>query len=254
MIEEINNNNNSKGIVYYISKTGQKKPLKNLKYIPMVRISQPPVDSLDDDDDDKKKVYEPYERVKVKLNTEWVEGIGPNDPRNVLTKIYTKDNPEEPEENTSSVSEFEKYFAWNCTAQHALMLNKFWIKRDTKECSFAIKSLQINITDSAPIAKSVSVQFSQSLFANNKVNINNTKEAKKEVNKDEDDEEDDDEDNDNEDDEDDDDDDEDEDDDNEDDNKESDNTSEEESKPVLNKSSKTNIKVQSSKASEKKTD
>jgi len=61
----------------------------------------------------------------------------------------------------------QSHFAWNCTAQHAMRLNKFWIKKDTKECSFGIQSIQIGITEAAPIRTDWSDQFSHSLFANN---------------------------------------------------------------------------------------
>merc|ERR1711998_323672 len=150
-------------------------------------------------DDDDKKTNLPYERIKVMLYTKWEEGVGPDDPRDIITKIFTKDNPIDQVENLTKISDFQKYFSWNCIARHALMINKFWIKKDLKdgkyECSFTIKSLQIHITEDAPVSTSIPIQFSESLFADTRVPVKN-KEKKDEDEDDEDEDDDDEEEND----------------------------------------------------------
>lgn len=164
MDQEINVKQNKNGILYTISsKTKKEVPTKGLTYKRMISKSQPP-QSDDDEDDSNKKQYQEWERVKVKFSVKYDPELAQDEPREITTQVYLKDQAEP--ENFTKLTEIEKYFTWNCTAQFALMFNKVWAKKtDKRECSIGIKCVQIGITEYAESRSTVSKQLNRNLFA-----------------------------------------------------------------------------------------
>ena len=179
MHKEINENKNASGIICALNNKGKKVPLKGITYTRMITTAKlgNDLDLGDDDDDDdnkkskktdnkEKKEFVPWDRIKVRFSTEWNAELGPNDRKDINTQIFVGDK-EEPEE-CKTVSDFEKHFMWNCTAQFALMFNKLWIKKtDDKTCGIGIKCLQIGVTEQPEIKKNTSIakQLNKKLFA-----------------------------------------------------------------------------------------
>jgi len=162
MIEEINTKQNANNVLCALNSKGKRTKLKGITYVPMIGTAKKTDDLVDEDDDDAPKPakksgkdnnngrpvrqFEPWERIKVKLSTLYDEHLGPNDLKEINTQLYLE-NKEEPED-CKKVTDFEKHFMWNCTAQFALMLNKVWIKKnDDKKCSIGIKCVQICVTE-----------------------------------------------------------------------------------------------------------
>jgi hypothetical protein len=197
MVDEINTKENAnKVICILLSKgKGNNKILKRAKltgvtYTRMITTAKPGdnlVGVVDDDDDEeedgkkkkgakntkdkfgkdkdgKKKEFVPWDRIKVRFSTIYDEKAGPNDKKPINTQIFVGDK-EDPEDCTT-VSQFEKHFMWNCTAQFALMFNKIWIKKSDKICSISIKCLQIGVTEQPEFKKNVSItkQLNGKLF------------------------------------------------------------------------------------------
>jgi len=130
------------------------------------------------------KPFEPYERVKVRFSYDFDSNIGSNDEQKINTKVFVGEDNTVPE-NISSVSDIEKVFRWNCTAQFAIMSNKYWIqKTGDKKSSFGFKCLQICITElSTSMTNSVTQTFSQSVFVKSTPYTKVIKEAIKEATK-----------------------------------------------------------------------
>ena len=174
MIDMINTRANESGILSVLNTKDKQVKLKGITYMPMITKTKPHTDiELDDDDDDTskntkkdKKPFVMWERIKVKLSTEWDENLGPDDKQNINTQLYMGDS--ETPENCKTVTDFEEFFTWNCTAQFALNLNKVWIKKtDDKACSIGIKCIQIGITEQSDYKKNTSIgkQPNKRLFA-----------------------------------------------------------------------------------------
>lgn len=184
MHDEINVKGNESSVLCVLNSKGKRIKLKGgtITYTRMITTAKPG-NELDlgeeDDEDDKpkkgkkggkdakdgKKEFVPWNRIKVRFSTEWDENLGPNDRKDINTQIYVGDN--ETAENCKTVSDFEKHFMWNCTAQFALMMNKVWIKKtDDKACSIGIKCVQIGVTEQPEFKKntSVSKQLNKKLF------------------------------------------------------------------------------------------
>jgi len=165
MDQEINVKKNKNNLLYTISsKTKKDVPTKNLTYKRMITKSQPPQTDDDDDDDTNKKQYVEWERIKVKFNVKYDPELGQDDPREITTQLYLKDKDEP--ENFTKLTEIEKFFTWNCTAQFALMFNKVWAKKqDARECSIGIKCVQIGITEYSETRSSAAKQLNRNLFS-----------------------------------------------------------------------------------------
>lgn len=185
MVDEINTKGNEAGILCVLNSKGKRIKLKGITYSRMITTAKPGSDldlgEGDDDEDDKpkkgkkgakdtgkkeKKEFVPWDRIKVKFSTDWDENLGPNDIKDINTQIYVGDK--ETAENCKTVTDFEKHFMWNCTAQYALMMNKVWIKKtDDKACSIGIKCIQIGVTEQPEFKKntSISKQLNKRLFA-----------------------------------------------------------------------------------------
>jgi hypothetical protein len=133
----------------------------------MITTAQaPPSDDLDDDDKKPNaRDFVPWDRIKVRLDTKYDAGLGPNDVREIKTKVFLGNN-EEPEK-TPLLTDVEKLFMWNCTAQFVLNLNKAWIKKiDDKACSITIKCLQLGVTEQPEHVQNTGVakQLNKRLF------------------------------------------------------------------------------------------
>lgn len=188
MIEEINVKKNANKVLCVLQRSDNKKDapkrlkISGITYVPIISVAKP-ADTLiveEDDDEDtgkskkksaknakeEKKEFVPWERIKVRLSTLYDENLGDNDKRDINTQIFVGDK-EEPE-NCTTVSQIEKEFMWNCTAQAALMLSKAWImKTEDKKCSITVKCLQLGITEQPEFRSSTSItkQLSKSLFS-----------------------------------------------------------------------------------------
>lgn len=169
MKKEINDEENKKGIIAILNDKDKKKPLGGYTYKPMITTAKEP-ENLDDDDDDdhkkkNKKPFVPWDRIKVKFSTEYDENLGPEDTKDINTQLYVGDREEH--ENCKKITDFEKEFFWQCTAEYALMFNKLWLTRqDKKECSIGIKAIQIHVT-AQPDKKtgtSIAKQLNKRLF------------------------------------------------------------------------------------------
>ncbi len=162
MDTEVNKNSNKGGLLY---KLKDKAPVsfKNLTYSSMVNESKGPTD--DEDDDDNKKKYEPYYRVKVRLDTLYDKDATAEDDKPITTQLFIKekDTPEPVE----TISDIEKYFSWNCTARFVLAVSKVWIMTgNEKKCSITIKCKQIQIVELSEQRQNPSSQLlGKSLFA-----------------------------------------------------------------------------------------
>jgi hypothetical protein len=124
-----------------------------------------PTKDDDDDDDDtnaSKKVYEQYERLKVRFSTLYDENLGPNDPKEINTLLFVNGK----QADAKSPSAFEKQFYWNCTVQFAVMFSKFWIQKSgKKECGLSVKCIQIAVLEQPEKKQNMLEQFQQSIFA-----------------------------------------------------------------------------------------
>lgn len=178
MDEEINVKKNENAIVCYINKSGKKVPFKGLTYKRMITTAKQGGDNelLEDDEqlDTKKgnkneKEFVPYDRIKAKFKTLYEKQTDFHDQsmtqKDLITSIYLGEK-EEPEQDCTTVTGILKHFMWNCSAKFALMLNKFWIKKDDKTCGFGIVCIQINVTEQPDHSTvSTSRQLSKKLFA-----------------------------------------------------------------------------------------
>lgn len=172
MNEQINTKKNEARIICALNSSNKRVKIGGLTYRRMIGTAKPG-GSLNMDEDDEgnnnkgkeKKEFIPYDRVKVKFAAEYNEEVKQEDQENITTQLYLP-NSEDPSE-ARTLSEIEKYFSYGCTAQHALMFNKGWIKKTDNECSLSLKSLQIGITELSEFKKSVpmSKQLNKRLFA-----------------------------------------------------------------------------------------
>jgi hypothetical protein len=177
--DQINTQANKNSVFCILNDDGKRQKIKGITYKRMITTAKQPGtgDMVSDDEgetkkkpskndkDDGKHKFTPWERVKVKLSTEWDETLGPNDLKPIDTQLYIP-NVDEPQ-NCTTVTDFEKYFSWNCTAQFALVISKVWIKKDdSKECSISIKCIQIGVTKLSDYKKGASItkQLKASLF------------------------------------------------------------------------------------------
>ena len=196
MDQEINKNENKKGLLCHLTgPQGDKKvKLQKLTYVRMITTAKPGTSFDDEIEGEKKekKEFIPWERIKVKLSTVYDENQADDADavREINTKIYLGNN-EEPEK-VRSITDVEKHFMWNCTAQFALFFNKVWIKKtDDRQCSFGIKCVQIGVTEQPEFKKnnSVTKQLNKRLFASVSQSVpekksGNTEKVTKKVTKD----------------------------------------------------------------------
>lgn len=159
MDDEINTKKNANGILCYKGSQGNEVKCKNITYVRMVTTAQP--QSFGDEENGK--VFVPWDRIKVKLSTVYDEKLGPDDRKEINTQLYVETN-EEPEK-ISCITDIEKYFRWNCTAQFALDFNKAWVMTTKeKKCSIGIKCVQIGVTEISDFKSTASKQISKRLF------------------------------------------------------------------------------------------
>ena len=190
--EQINVQANKHNVLCILNDDGKRQKIKGITYKRMITTAKQPgasdmvsddegaskkKSSKNDKDDDKHK-FKPWDRVKIKLSTEWDETLGPNDKKPIDTQLYIPGVEEA--QNCTTITDFEKYFSWNCTAQFALVVSKVWIKRDdSKECSMSIKCIQIGVTKLSDYKKGASItkQLKASLFGSSKKQIDNGENA-----------------------------------------------------------------------------
>ena len=170
MVREINEKQNEAGIICALNKQKKRMKLKGLTYKRMITTAKQGNDlTLDDDDNDNKKTtkdFVPWDRIKVKLATQYDPNAGPDDIKDIDTQIFLE-NKAEPED-TKTVTDIEKLFTWNCTAQFSISFYKLWIdKKGDKNCGFGLKCLQIGITKRSENKQSIplSKQLHKRLFA-----------------------------------------------------------------------------------------
>jgi hypothetical protein len=186
MDEEINQKKNENSVLCAVNKNGKRSKLKGITYKPMITTAKPgssiELDDGDDEDNNSakgkkgdknnkdfnkdKKEFVPWDRIRVRLSTVYDENLGPNDRKDINTQLFVGDK-DEPEKITT-VSEFEKHFMWNCTAQFALMFHKVWIKKsDDRTCGIGVKAIQIGVTEQPEYKKNQSItkQLNKKLFA-----------------------------------------------------------------------------------------
>lgn len=170
----IKNNKETKTI--HVLKDKQKEPIDSLYYVPIVRESVIPEDKKND------PAYAPYDRIKVRFSTKYDGDAGEGDLKEINTSLFLLDN-EEPEPYTT-VTDFTKTFKWNCEARFVLSINKFWaMKTATKkvrDCGFAIKCLQIIITQESTSGGSMSQieKFKKRMFVPTGPGVKNTETGK----------------------------------------------------------------------------
>merc|ERR1712070_1144854 len=161
--EEINVNGNKKGVLYKSVK-GKDKPIKDLTYTRSVRLS-PKIDNDDDDDDENANKRLPYERVKIRFSTRYDENLSKDDTADINTLLFLKDN--ESPENCTTVTDFDKEFTYNCTAQFAIALQKIWVQKSAdKKCSITYKCVQMSILEKPKVKQNIQDQFKSNIFAN----------------------------------------------------------------------------------------
>lgn len=142
---------------------GKEKKITGRTYLRTAKMS-PTRDDDDDDGNDKKTSYKPYRRLKVKFSTKYDESLGKDDPKEINTMLFLGDNDEPMPSQT--VTDIEKHFFWNCTAQFALMFSKIWIaKGGKKECGLSVKCIQIAVVDKPERKQNIHQQFAKSVFA-----------------------------------------------------------------------------------------
>ncbi len=159
MEEEINTKKNANGILCYKGTNGNDVKCKGITYVRMVSTAQP--QTLGDEEGGK--AFIPWDRIKVKLSTVFDDKLGPDDRKEINTQVYVETN--EKPEKISTITDIEKYFKWNCTAQFALDFNKAWVMTNKeKKCSIGIKCVQIGVTELSDVKSSVSKQINKKLF------------------------------------------------------------------------------------------
>lgn len=164
--------NNKETNTLYILKDNLKEPLDKLEYVPIVRESAQPEDKKGD------KEYEPYDRIKVKFSTKYDEHAEEGDLQEINTQLFLLDN-EEPEPYTT-VTDFTKSLKWNCEARFVLAINKFWtmkaVKNKKRDCGFAIKCLQVVITQESTTGGGISQadRFKKRLFEPTGISVKKT--------------------------------------------------------------------------------
>lgn len=148
--KKINKEGNKDFIVRQVE-TGEKIPLKKLRYFPVIKISNP----------DYKIVYE---RVKVNLDIPFIEGIDLNAPRKIKTAVFLPVDMTKPvnervfkkkPEVITCLDDIRKIFYRGCLVQFTLQINKMWVHKKTlskgeRECGITIKCLQMFILDIPP--------------------------------------------------------------------------------------------------------
>jgi hypothetical protein len=173
MINEINEKKNASEILSRINKKGKRIKCKDLTYQSLVTTSKGSQGDDDDDDDDdninvNKKKHEPYERIKVRLSTLYDPDIAAAN-RKIDTQVYVKDN--ETPEDTSKITDIEKFLTWKCTAQFALQFSKVWMQPSgSKQCGLILKCRQMCILDQPEYKESNNIThtFNHRLFATSK--------------------------------------------------------------------------------------
>lgn len=149
---------------------GMKNP-KDIDYTSIVR--EPQENEGDFSDDEKssksksgkaKKTYPKYKYVKVKLDVDF-------NTKDILTPIYVvnEETKEMERVNVKSVSDVEKYFTWNCTAQFVIMPNKMWVmktkdKSGKRSFGIGLKCLQIAITEHGTKGESTRDEYQDYAF------------------------------------------------------------------------------------------
>jgi hypothetical protein len=201
MDEEINEKGNENGILCYLNKDKKRIKLKSITYVRMETTAKPGTDfNFEEEEEEEdsgskknkkntkgkkeekkedKKEFVPWNRVKVRFATLYDADAKIDALKDITTQVYVGDS-EEPEK-TKTVTDIEKYFSWNCTAQFALMFYKVWIdKKDDKKCSISIKCLQIGVTELSEFKKgtSLSKQLNKKLFASAPSSSSSKKESK----------------------------------------------------------------------------
>ena len=165
MANEINKLKNNNKILCYL-KNKERTQFKDLTYSRMITTAKGP---SEEDREEGAKEFIPYDRINVKFATKYDKELGPNDDREITTQVFIGDN--ENPEHTPKITDIEKYFKWQCTAQFALVFNKAWIQKAAdKKCGIGIKCVQIGITELAENRPSTSLQIHGSLFSNNRRN------------------------------------------------------------------------------------
>jgi hypothetical protein len=160
MDDEINTKKNANGILCYKGSNGNEVKCKGITYVRMVTTAQP--QSFGDDEEGEKK-FVPWDRIKVKLSTVYDDKLGPDDIKEINTQVYVGTNEEA--EKICTVTDVEKYFRWNCTAQFALDFSKAWVMTTKdKKCSIGIKCVQIGVTEISEFKAVASKQLNKRLF------------------------------------------------------------------------------------------
>lgn len=99
-------------------------------------------------------------RIKVRLMTEYNDkgkgkGKSLDAEQKIITRVFINDengDVKEDPENIKSMADLRKVFTWNCTAQFALIINKFWVmkskdnKTKTHACGLSVKCVQMHIS------------------------------------------------------------------------------------------------------------
>jgi len=177
----VNTKKNKDGLISKINPDGNVVPMPELKYERTVRMSQVDDDAVGKDG----KKLEPYKRLKVRLATSYEADA--NTPHKILTKLFLlkKRTPEV----TNTVSDVEKSFCWNCTAQFVLEISKMYVMKakddnGTRKTGFTVKCLQIIVHEKPDSKQSVYEQFSNRVVADSDDEEENNEE-KEEANEEE---------------------------------------------------------------------
>ncbi|XP_065639474.1 uncharacterized protein LOC105844227 [Hydra vulgaris] len=161
--------NKKKGTLIILGNQGQTIPLKGYTYKRMITTAQKGdgVDLNKVGDSKEMKEFVPWERIKAKFSTVYDKNIEQGAAgvrKDIDTKIYIGNN--ENYEDCKTVSSIGKHLVWNCTAQFAISLNKFWMQKGgDKKCAFGIKCIQICITEKPQMRQSAIKQLNNRLFA-----------------------------------------------------------------------------------------
>ena len=176
MTSKINEDGNKDGILAY-EHEGKSVPYDKLFYSEMMTES-----SGENIPDEKKKAeYVPYQRIKVKLATEYEPEKQSKDAK-ITMALYVGEDAEEPVE-AEKVSDVEKYLKWGCTGKFAIGLNKVWISKaidpalKKRKCGIVMKCHQVCITEEAKSQKSEKTNFNRNLFSAKKPKSATTKPA-----------------------------------------------------------------------------
>ena len=160
--KELNKNKNKNKIILSAFKSQPEKAFVDYKkYLPIVRPAEGPPTGAKVDTE-----FKPYNRAKINFNRMYNKDAGKYED-DITTELFLP-NKDEPE-SVFTVTDFEKYYRFGCTAQYLFMIHKFWVQKSgDKGCGFGIKCLKIYISELSTDIQKPLEKFKNNIFISKK--------------------------------------------------------------------------------------